>query len=159
MQHLIRRNMKTLRQIWSKNILPGTLTVAFVVVMSSLVSAQDCTTVTDDALVTTILGQIKSDSLLAPQMPHIVVGSVNRFVKLQGWTDTQRGYERLYSIVSNTSCVKAINVNNMSATPPAPGSPQRPSPSGGCAPGTKVCGEVCIPEGDTCSMKGKTGSD
>jgi hypothetical protein len=120
--------------------------------------AADCSTVTDDQLVNSILDDIKADSGLAPQMPHIVVGSVNRFVKLQGWTDTKRGYDRVYSIVSNTPCVAAINVNRFEETPPPADSSLRPVPSGGCAAGMKQCGDVCIPEADSCSSRIKSGS-
>lgn len=121
-------------------------------------NAQDCSTTTDDNIITAILNGIKSDSLLAPQSSHIVVGSVNKFVKLQGWTDNKRSYERLFSIVSEVDCVKAINVNNFEESPPPPNSPQRPGPAG-CSPGTKPCGDVCIPEGDACSMKTKSAMD
>jgi hypothetical protein len=118
-------------------------------------SAQDCSSTTDAQLVTTILDEIKKDSVLAPQMSHIVVGSVNRFVKLQGWTDTKGNYDRL---VSKTACVVAINVNRFEETPPPADSPLRPQ-RGGCGPGTKPCGDVCIPEADACSDKSKSASE
>lgn len=118
-------------------------------------SAQDCTATTDDQLVNTILDKIKDDSVLSKQSSHIVVGSVNRFVKLQGWTDTKRDYERLFDLVSKTACVAAINVNRFEETPPPADSPLRPQTEGGCGPGMKPCGDVCIPEGDACGMRTK----
>lgn len=121
--------------------------------------AADCTTVTDDQLVNSILDDVKADSLLAPQMSHIVVGSVNRFVKLQGWTDNKKGYDRMNELVANTRCVAAINVNKFSETPPAADDPSRPAPGGGCASGMKQCGDVCIPEGDTCMTRLTKASD
>ena len=132
------------------------LLAIFIAVSSS--RAQDCSVKTDDQLVTEILDAIKGDSLLAPQMSHIVVGSVNKFVKLQGWTDSKRAYDRLYSIVTNTSCVKAINVNRFEETPPPADSPLRMQ-GGGCAAGMKACGDVCIPEGEACSDRTKSGGD
>ena len=123
---------------------------------SALTSGRDCTTVTDQELVNSILESMKDDSLIAPQMSHIVVGSVNRFVKLQGWTDTRRGYDRVNSIVSNTRCVTAINVNKFSETPPPADDPLRPAAGGGCASGMKQCGDVCIPDSDVCSMLTKS---
>lgn len=116
-------------------------------------AAQDCSATTDAQIVTTILSEIKSDSLLAPQISHISVGSVNRFVKLQGWTDNKKSHDRLIAIVSAVKCVKAINVNRFEEAPPPADSPLRRQ-SGGCAAGTKPCGDVCIPEGDTCNEPG-----
>lgn len=125
---------------------------------SNAVQAQTCTAKTDDEIVVAIVEAIKSDSLLAPQLSHIVVGSVNKFVKLQGWTDTTRGASRLLDLVRNVGCPTAVNVNRFEETPPPTDSPLRPQP-GGCGPGTKQCGDVCIPDGDTCSAKGTKASD
>jgi hypothetical protein len=135
-----------------------TVPIAICIAMFASVSihAQDCSTTTDEQLVTSILHDIKADSLLGPQMSHIVVGSVNRFIKLQGWTDTKRSFERLYAIVSGTPCVKAVNVNNFDETPPPPNDPRRPQPGSGCGPGLKACGDVCIPENDSCSERTKS---
>ncbi len=118
-------------------------------------SAQDCTTTTDEQLVNTILDKIKEDSVLSKQSAHIVVGSVNRFVKLQGWTDSKKDYDRLFDLVAKVPCVAAINVNRLEETPPPANSPLRPQPEVGCGPGMKPCGDVCIPEGDTCGMRTK----
>lgn len=122
------------------------------------VRAQDCSTTTDAQLVTTIYDQVKADKVLGPQISHIIIGSVNRFVKLQGWTDSKNDYDRLQDLVSKVPCVVAINVNRFEETPPPPNSPLRPQPSG-CGPGMKACGDVCIPEGDACSDRTKSGSD
>jgi hypothetical protein len=124
---------------------------------SNAVHAQTCPK-TDDEIVVAIVDAIKADSLLAPQLSHIVVGSVNKFVKLQGWTDTARGASRLMELVRDVGCPTAVNVNRFEETPPPADSPLRPQP-GGCGPGTKQCGDVCIPEGDTCSAKGTKASD
>ena len=114
--------------------------------------------VRDEEIVVAIVDAIKSDSLLAPQLTHIVVGSVNRFVKLQGWTDSTRSNERLMELVRKAGCPTAVNVNRFEETPPPADSPLRPQP-GGCAPGLKPCGDVCIPDGDSCSDKGGKASD
>jgi hypothetical protein len=129
------------------------LILLFLLFIPNSATIRDCTTVTDLQLVESILDEMKNDSLLSPQASHIIVGSVNRFVKLQGWTDNKRGYDRMVDIVSNTRCVIAINVNKFSETPPAADDPQRPLPSGGCAAGMKQCGDVCIPEADSCVMR------
>ncbi|MFT3742783.1 MAG: hypothetical protein QM785_00685 [Pyrinomonadaceae bacterium] len=124
---------------------------------SSHVQAQSCPK-TDEETVTAIVDAIKADSLLSTQLSHIVVGSVNKFVKLQGWTDNQKSYDRLMELVRNVGCPTAVNVNRFEEVPPPADSPLR-APPGGCGPGTKQCGDVCIPEGDTCSAKGTKATD
>lgn len=121
-------------------------------------SGQDCTSTTDAQLVTTVVDKIKADKVLGPQISHIVVGSVNRFVKLQGWTDSKNDYERLNELVGKIACVAAINVNRLEESPPAANSPLRRQ-GGGCGPGMKACGDVCIPESDSCSDEARSGSE
>lgn len=110
-----------------------------------------CETTTDDQLVTEIVAKIKANKNLAPQISHINVASVNRAVKLQGWANNKSDYDDVVGIVSSTKCVKLINVNLFETAPPPPGSVLRPG-SGGCTSGMKPCGDICIPEGDTCSI-------
>lgn len=120
--------------------------------------AQDCSATSDAELVTTISDKVKADRVLGPQISHIIIGSVNRFIKLQGWTESKSDYERLHDLVLKVPCVMAINVNRFEETPPPANSPLRPQPSG-CGPGMKACGDVCIPENDSCSDRTKAGSD
>ena len=110
-----------------------------------------CETTTDDQLVTEIVAKIKGSKNLASQISHINVASVNRAVKLQGWANNKSDYDAVVGIVSSTKCVKLINVNLFETAPPPPGSVLRPG-SGGCTSGMKPCGDICIPEGDTCSI-------
>ena len=143
-------------KILSNRISPLTL-AAFVLsffAFSGTAAAQDCSAITDAQIVATILDEIKGDSLLAPQISHIAVGSVNKFVKLQGWTDNKKSYDRLISIISAIKCVKAINVNRLEETPPPANSPLRRQSGGGCPAGDKPCGDICIPEGDSCNGAG-----
>ncbi|HQZ96759.1 MAG TPA: hypothetical protein PLP21_10595 [Pyrinomonadaceae bacterium] len=147
----------------SFNLLRSLLSVSvfaiafFATAGSNTVQAQTCPK-TDEETVVAIVDAIKADSVLAPQLSHIVVGSVNKFVKLQGWTDNSKSYLRLMDLVRDVGCPTAINVNRFEETPPPADSPLRPQP-GGCGPGTKQCGDVCIPEGDTCSAKGTKATD
>jgi hypothetical protein len=105
-----------------------------------------CDGATDSKLLTTIYGGIKADKNLAPQISHINVVVINGAVKLQGWTETKRDYDKVVAIAVNTDCVRLVNVNNFESTPPAAGK------GSGCASGTKPCGDICIPEGDTCNI-------
>lgn len=117
------------------------------------VSAQTCDTVTDEQLVADIYAKIKADKGLASQISHINVAAINRAVKLQGWANSKNDYDKVVQIVTDTNCVRVINVNLFEEAPPPTGSSLRST--GGCAPGTKPCGDVCIPEGDSCNITGK----
>jgi hypothetical protein len=112
-------------------------------------------TCTDDQIVANVNKQLAADKGLATQMSHINVVSVNGAVKLEGWTNAKSDYDRVVSIVSGTACVKLINVNLFEPVPPPSNSTLR-SAGGSCATGTKPCGDVCIPEGDSCNIGPKT---
>ena len=129
---------------------------AFIVTVGASVRpvfAQTCDKVTDQQLVDSIYAAIKADSKLAGQISHINVIAVFGAVKLQGWADSQKDYDKAVGIVSGTQCVKLVNVNLFEPAPPAAGSSLRST--GGCASGTKPCGDVCIPVGDSCNITGK----
>src|SRR5206468_3994817 len=104
----------------------------------------------DVKIVTDIYASISGDKALAGQRSHINVISLYGAVKLQGWTDTQKDYDRLTGYVSDTDCVRLVNVRMFSAVPPPPDGQTRSG--GGCSSGMKACGDVCIPEGDSCSI-------
>lgn len=109
-----------------------------------------CETPDDARIVSEIIAKIGADKSLAPQRSHINVVSVNGAVKLQGWTDTRSDYDKLYSYAFKAMCVKMVNVNLFSETPPPADSPARSAV--GCGTGMKACGDVCIPTSDPCSM-------
>jgi len=119
---------------------------------SQKVLGQDCSQVTDPMIVQSILSRIQNDSGLSKQMSHINVQSTFQAVKLQGWTDKTSDFTKVIDIVRTTSCVRVINVNAFEPTPPDEGSNFRAV--GGCVKGTKACGDICIPEGDSCNITG-----
>lgn len=106
---------------------------------------------TDAQIVAAIYAEIKDDKGLASQVSHINVVSLNQAVKFQGWADSKKDYDRVVGFGMNASCVRMVNVNNFLETPPPENSPMRAVR--GCAAGTKPCGDVCIPEGDTCGLE------
>lgn len=114
-----------------------------------------CTGLTNEQVETEIYAKIMADKGLAAQEKHInVIASVTlSAVKFYGWTDNQSDYDKVYSFGSSYKCFK-INVNDFRSSPPPEGDRLRGLP-GGCAAGYKVCGDLCIPEGDTCNI-GKT---
>lgn len=113
------------------------------------VSAQTCDTVTDQQMVKDIYARVNANRSLATQISHFNVTVLYQVVKLQGWTDTQKDFDKLVEIASATACARIINKNLLLPTPPAQGDALRSS--GGCASGTKACGDICIPEGDACN--------
>lgn len=128
---------------------------AFIITICALarpVMAQ-CSQMTDAQIVADIYGKINAESGLASQVSHInVVGAASlAAVKLQGWTNNQSDFDKVKDIALSLKCLK-VNVNGFEPAPPATDSPQRSI--GGCAPGTKPCGDVCIPDGDPCNIPG-----
>lgn len=117
--------------------------------------AQTCSSITDEQIVTDINTQIASNKGLVQQMKHINVFAINAVAKLQGWADNQSDYDKVVDIVSNTRCVRLVNVNLFEEKPPPPDSPLRLQ-AGGCVSGTKPCGDVCIPVADACNIGPKT---
>lgn len=117
-----------------------------------------CESVTDAQLVEEIYAKFKAHGDLAGQLSHINVISINRVIKLQGWTDSKGDYKDAFNIVVSTKCVVMINVQLFRDSPPAEGDSLK-SGAGGCQAGTKPCGDICIPEGDTCNISGRTKND
>lgn len=109
-----------------------------------------CESVNDAKIVSDIYAKLKGDKALAGQLSHINVTSTNYAVKFQGWTDTRKDYDRAVGF-ANMTCVRVVNVNDFSDAPPAASSQLRAG-AGGCASGTKPCGDICIPEGDVCNI-------
>jgi len=109
--------------------------------------AAQCEKVTDDQIVADIYGQIKADKALAAQTSHINVVSLYAAVKLQGWTATQRDYDKLNQIALGTNCVRLVNNSGLKGQDPG-------DHTGGCASGMKACGDICIPSGDACNITG-----
>ncbi|MGB7070076.1 MAG: BON domain-containing protein [Pyrinomonadaceae bacterium] len=112
--------------------------------------AQKCSEVTDQKIVADIYSRIKADKILASQISHINVVSVNFAVKVQGWANNKRDYDKVVGIVMATRCVKLVNVNLFEEDPPETENLLRSE--AGCAPGTKPCVDVCIPVSDPCNI-------
>ncbi len=111
--------------------------------------AQSCDDVTDQKMVTDLYARINADKSLASQLSHINVTVLNKVVKLEGWTNTKKDYDKIVDIANATNCARIINKNPLLSSPPPEGDAIRSS--GGCASGTKPCGDICIPENDVCN--------
>lgn len=131
------------------------LSVAFIAAIFAIAQPAfaQCDKLSDAEIVANIYEKINNDGSLKSQVSHInVVGLADlAAVKFQGWTNSQNDFDRVVSIALSFKCLK-VNVNQFSPAPPAENSQQRVE--SGCAPGTKACGDVCIPEGDPCNIGG-----
>ena len=112
--------------------------------------AQTCDPPDDARILAEVVSKVDADRKLSQQKNHINIFSLNGVIRLQGWTDSKSDFENLFDIAFKTRCVKMVNVSLFSTTPPPPESPMRSS--GGCASGTKACGDVCIPAADSCTI-------
>ena len=120
-------------------------------------AAQRCDSSSGQRIVSGIYDQIKADRGLAQQMSHINVVAAyfdpndNTYsVKFQGWADSKYDYDKVRGFGMTAACVRSVNVNLFLEVPPGPDSLFRTS--SGCASGTKPCGDVCIPVGDSCGI-------
>lgn len=128
--------------------------IAFISAWVQPAYGQTCGSPDDSQIVSDIYGRLKADKGLAAQIPHINVISINGAVKFQGWADSKKDYDRIQYIGLSTNCTKLVNMNNFAETPPPADSTERSSV--GCASGTKPCGDICIPDGDSCNLSGNT---
>jgi len=131
------------------------LSVAVIVAIFAIAQPAfaQCDKLSDAEIVANIYEKINNDGGLKSQVSHInVVGLASlSSVKFQGWTNNKSDYEKVIGIALSLKCLK-VNVNQFEPVPPAENSQLRVE--SGCAPGTKVCGDVCIPEGDPCNIGG-----
>jgi len=98
----------------------------------------DCTQVTDTETVKAIYDKIKVK--YASQISHINVRIKGNVVTLEGWATTKSVKKEIEKYAKKTNCVKKV-VNNLSI-----------GVGGGCGPGQKKCGDICIDEGEDCNI-------
>jgi osmotically-inducible protein OsmY len=105
------------------------------------VSAQkktDCTTPDDEAIVKAIYAKISKK--YDDQVIHINVRSKNGEVTIEGWATTKKILKDIGKMAKKVSCVKKVE-NKLTE-----------GISGGCGPGLKKCGAICIPQEDVCNI-------
>jgi hypothetical protein len=111
----------------------------------------DNTPETNEAIVNSIYEKIKGNKDLASQVSHINITSTNLAVKIQGWVDNQSNYDKVRQYALDAECARVVNENEFSVGEPTENLMPR---GGGCAPGTRQCGDICIPDNDVCNIKG-----
>ncbi len=133
------------------------ITLVFTVGASlSRVSAQDCSKVTPDEILKDVTRLMEADSKLGPQMDHINIRVVYRAVIFFGYTNNNGEDIRAQNIGLKSNCVLQSNINKLLDFAPTPGNDpynMLRASSGTCANGTEPCGDICIPAGETCSIK------
>ena len=98
----------------------------------------DCAQVTDTETVKAIYDKIKVK--YAGQMRHINVRIKDNVVTLEGWATTKGVRKEIEKYAKKTNCVKKV-VNKLTI-----------GVGGGCGPGQKKCGDICIDEGEDCNI-------
>jgi len=98
----------------------------------------DCTQVTEADTVKAIYDKIKTK--YAGQMSHINVRIKDNIVTLEGWVTTKGVRKEIEKYAKKTSCVKKV-VNNLTI-----------GVGGGCGPGQKRCGDICIDADEKCNI-------
>lgn len=118
------------------------VTLAFVLLFSAAAFAQriDCTKRTDAEIVSSVYQNIKVKS--SSEMAHVNVTSNNGVVTIRGYATTKSAKKAIENAAKKTACVKRV-VSHLTV-----------GSSGGCGPGQKPCGEICIPIDETCTIQG-----
>jgi osmotically-inducible protein OsmY len=99
----------------------------------------DCAQVADKEVVLAVYDKIKAK--YADQIRHINVRvSADKVVTIEGWTTTKSVKKDIEKMAKKIKCVKSI-VNKLTI-----------GIGGGCGPGQKQCGDICIYEKETCNI-------
>ena len=103
-----------------------------------LAQKTDCSKMTDTQIVNAIYKKIKVK--YASQIRHINVRIRGGVVTLEGWATTKSVRKEIENFAKKTSCVKRV-INNLTV-----------GVGGGCGPGQKQCGDICISDKETCNI-------
>jgi BON domain len=128
-----------------KSIMKMALMVFSFTLLFSIESfAQDCSKMTDDQIVQAIYDKIKVK--YPDRMQRINVRIKDKVVTIEGWVTSTKAKKEIEGYATKIKCVKKgkFKVENKLGT----------SIPGGCTPGTKPCGSICIPEGERCNIRG-----
>ena len=107
--------------------------------------AQDCCQMTDAELVDFVYAKLKPK--YADQLNHVNIRIKDRVVTVEGWVAKDKMKIDIEKILRKIKCLKSVT-NTLKI-----------GVGGGCPPGTKPCGDTCIPEAETCNIRTKNGSN
>jgi BON domain len=101
----------------------------------------DCSKTTDSEIVDAIYTKMKIKH--EAQMSQVNVRIKDGVVTLEGWATTKGVKKDIEKMAKKASCVKKV-MNNLTI-----------GVGGGCGPGTKPCGDICIPTSEPCNIRVK----
>ena len=98
----------------------------------------DCAQMTEKEVVLAVYEQIKAK--YADQIRHINVRvSADKVITIEGWTTTKGVKKDIEKMAKKIKCGKVVNNLTIGI-------------GGGCGPGQKQCGDICIYEKETCNI-------
>lgn len=98
----------------------------------------DCTKVTDKDIVKEIYAKIMAK--YQGQVSHINVRVSDKVVTIEGWVTTKNVKKEIEKWAKSVKCAKkVVNILTIGI-------------GGGCGPGQKQCGDICIGEKETCNL-------
>jgi osmotically-inducible protein OsmY len=126
-----------------RTVLIKGLFAVLVMVVSCAVDASaqkvDCSARTDAEIVSSIYAKIKEK--FPTYMRRVNVTSTKGVVTLRGWAAKKSIRSDIEKIAKKVACVKQPVKNSITI-----------GVGGGCPPGTKKCGDICIPEDEECNI-------
>lgn len=108
--------------------------------ISAAAQSGDCENMTDDQIVAEIYGYIEKK--YKDHMNHVNVRSNDGVVTLEGWAAGNKKRANIEKFAKKVKCVKSV-VNDLAN-----------KAGGGCNPGYKKCGTICIPNAEPCNIRG-----
>lgn len=126
------------RQAFLKTILAMFAVVLLSNVAASAQKKSDCAATTDAEIVKAVYAKlaVKYDI----QLIHINVRSKDGVLTVEGWATTKKVRSDIEKIIKKVSCVKSLT-NKLTV-----------GIGGGCGPGQKKCGAICIDQADECNI-------
>lgn len=112
---------------------------------------KNCSEMTDDEIISAIYDEI--EAAYPDQMDHINIRITDGVLTLEGWVTTKKVRKKIYKFAKRYKskkkykkegkCVEKIE-NNLTI-----------GVGGGCNPGQKPCGTICIPINEKCNVRGR----
>ena len=112
--------------------------------IESFAQKVDCSKMTDDQIIQAIYDKIQVK--YPDRMKRINVRIEYKVITIEGWVTSKKARKEIEGYAKKINCVKKGKfkvVNNLGTQIP-----------GGCTPGTKPCGSICIPEDERCNIRG-----
>lgn len=110
--------------------------------LSGFAQKTDCSITTGDQIVDSIYAKFKRK--YESQLEHVNVRIKDGVVTLEGWVTTKSAKKDMEKWAKSIKCVKSV-VNKLGV-----------GVGGGCGPGEKPCGTICIPEEEKCNIRTKS---